>query len=109
VTARSSERPDRLSAALALYQLLDACAKERLDVPKGTGQIKVDTALCRHLSRVLAVDGEPVNVRTVWQAFGRLPVKQAHGVIKGTVLKIEEIEERDLMLKRYGAKHRRRG
>ena len=90
---------------LALWHLLEACRVNGVAAPKGTGHIRCDGAVCFEIAHVtLRTHGTPINLRVVHAAFEGLPVKQAHGVVFGTAIKIRDLMDRDQFLRRYADK-----
>lgn len=96
------------SAAVLFYKFLLACHHQGLTPPKGSAYVVADEALIDHLCYTVVGPTTPghqtVKREVVASAFLGLPVKQVFGVVRGTVLKIPEVEERDLMLRRYARK-----
>lgn len=101
-SSRGHALHEDLTSAVAWYWTLDRLDREGKDAMKGSSHIVCDELLCRYLAEFeLAVDEEYVDIRVVRDAFMDLPVKQVFHVVRGTVLKIPDLIERDLMLRRY--------
>lgn len=67
----------RSSAAIALYQLLDALEARGATLPKGTTHhIRVDTDFCLHLD-----DTTGLGAGDLYRAFFRRPVRQCRAII----------------------------
>ena len=99
---------EEMTSALAWYWTLDCLNFEGKEPMKGSSHIVCDELLCIYLAEFeLVVEGEPLDLRVVRAAFKDLPVKQVFSVVTSTVLKIPDLIERDQMLRRYAAKHRK--
>lgn len=95
----------RTMPEVALWILLDSCAAFGVKPPESTGHIKVSGELCRYIAEVeLAVEGQALDAGAVHAAFGGLAVKQAFHLVRDWAAKIEDLMERDLAIRRYGAK-----
>lgn len=97
------------SAATLFYQFLEAAEEEMMIPPKGTRHIVVDLDLCGYLAEdILGEGGTPLDLRVVLKAFLGVPVKQAFGVVTGSLSKIDELPERDKFLRNYARKRAER-
>lgn len=97
------------SAATLFYQFLEAAAEEGMEVPCGTSNITVDLDLCGYLAEeVLGDTDTAIRLRVVIEAFRGHPVKQAFGVVTGSMSKIEDLIERDRFLVNYARKRHER-
>lgn len=65
-----------MSAAVSLYELLDALEAAGTTLPHGAAHIKVDTDLCLHLAEETGL-----NAGDLYRAFFRRPVRQVRAVI----------------------------
>lgn len=97
------------SAATLFYQFLEAAEEELMITPRGTKYIIVDLDLCGYLAEdILGEEGMPLDLRVVLKAFLGVPVKQAFGVVTGSMSKIHELPERDRFLRNYARKRAER-
>jgi hypothetical protein len=100
----------RMVPSLALWGLLDVCARHNVEAPVGTGHITCDGLCCNHIaSTVLSVGDELLEFSVVKDAFYCDPVKQAWAICRSILQKgPEDIMERDLRLRRRAAKREER-
>lgn len=97
------------SPATLFYQFLEAAAEEGIEPPHGTRHITVDLDLCGYLAEeVLNDDIFQLSLRIVIEAFRGVPVKQAFGVVTGSMAKIDDILERDKFLRNYARRQQER-
>lgn len=95
----------RRSAAVSLYQLLDALEAAGTTLPHGTAHIRVDTDLCLHLD-----DATGLNAGDLYKAFFGKPVRAARAIIIWSQREApNDLEEQTAMIRRWGYKsgHRR--